>query len=135
MGLGAFARHYPDQLSGGMKQRLALARVLVGTPSILLMDEPLAALDAQARSNMQDLLLRLHSHYRPTIVFVTHDPEKAVLLADRVHLLCGHPSRVVAEIPVEFPRPRDPLSPEFVRTKGRLLAAIKDITPQAASLR
>ncbi|MCI5688966.1 MAG: ABC transporter ATP-binding protein [Emergencia sp.] len=94
VGLHGYEQYYPHELSGGMQQRVALARVFVMRPPLLLMDEPFAALDAQLREQMQSLLLSLRKDYNPTIVFVTHDVEEAVRLADRVILLGGYPSSV-----------------------------------------
>jgi NitT/TauT family transport system ATP-binding protein len=106
VGLSEFCRYYPDQLSGGMQQRVNLARVLVNRPEVLLMDEPFGALDAQTRLQMQEMLLSLWEEYRMTIVFVTHDVDKAILLSDRVLVMSNRPARIKAEIPVYLGRPR-----------------------------
>lgn len=106
VGLSDFGNYLPSEISGGMKQRVSLARVLILQPEILLMDEPFAALDAQTREEMQDLLLRLWSELSHTIVFVTHDVGEAALLADRVLLFDRAPGRINEEIRIVLPRPR-----------------------------
>jgi ABC-type nitrate/sulfonate/bicarbonate transport system ATPase subunit len=107
MSLGAFARAYPHQLSGGMRARVALARSLVLDPTILLMDEPFGRLDAQTRAQMHAELLRLHALLGMSIVFVTHDVDEAVVLADRVIVLAPRPGRIRAIVPIPLARPRD----------------------------
>ena len=107
MGLADFRHHYPAELSGGMKQRAALARVLAFDPKVLLMDEPFGALDAQTRETMQEELMHLWERTRKTIVFVTHDIDEAVFLGDRVVVLTARPARVREEIKIDLPRPRD----------------------------
>ena len=106
MGLGDFGHHYPAELSGGMKQRVALARVLAFDPKVLLMDEPFGALDAQTRETMQEELTRLWERTGKTIVFVTHDIDEAVYLGDRVVVLSARPARILEEVRIELPRPR-----------------------------
>jgi NitT/TauT family transport system ATP-binding protein len=123
VGLGRFMHAYPHQLSGGMKQRVAIARALANRPRILFMDEPFAALDAQTRAQMQSYLIQLWKQIDITIVFVTHDLEEAVYLADRIVVLGAHPGRVreIVEVPVPRPRTRDQIiSPLFVATKRHL---------------
>jgi NitT/TauT family transport system ATP-binding protein len=107
IGLADFRNHYPAELSGGMKQRAALARVLAFDPKVLLMDEPFGALDAQTREVMQEELMNLWERTRKTVVFVTHDIDEAVFLADRVVVLTARPARVREEIKIDLPRPRD----------------------------
>jgi NitT/TauT family transport system ATP-binding protein len=106
VGLQRFARSYPGELSGGMKQRVALARALVSAPQILLMDEPFASLDAQSRELMQTELTMLWAGSRPTVIFVTHSVDEAILLADRIVLMAPRPGRIIEEVAVDLPRPR-----------------------------
>src|SRR5947207_2976108 len=106
-GLADFRNHYPAELSGGMKQRAALARVLAFDPKVLLMDEPFGALDAQTRELMQEELTRVWERTRKTIVFVTHDIEEAVYLGDRVVVLSARPGRIREEVRIDLPRPRE----------------------------
>jgi NitT/TauT family transport system ATP-binding protein len=107
MGLSDFRHHLPAELSGGMKQRVALARVLAFDPKVLLMDEPFGALDAQTREQMQEEVTRLWERTGKTIVFVTHDIEEAVFLGDRVVVLTARPARILEEVHIDLPRPRD----------------------------
>jgi NitT/TauT family transport system ATP-binding protein len=123
VGLSRFADSYPHQLSGGMKQRVAIARALANRPRILLMDEPFGALDAQTRAQMQSYLLQIWKRVDITIVFITHDLDEAVYLADRVLVLDAHPGRVreMMEVPVPRPRTREQfVSPEFVAAREHL---------------
>ncbi|HYW61292.1 MAG TPA: ABC transporter ATP-binding protein [Xanthobacteraceae bacterium] len=106
VGLGKFGHFYPHQLSGGMKQRVGLARALAIDPSYLFMDEPFGALDPQIREMMQIELMRLWDQDRKTVVFVTHSVDEAVFLSDRIVMLGGQPGRVIADIAVDLPRPR-----------------------------
>ena len=123
VGLEKFADAYPHQLSGGMKQRVAIVRALANQPRILLMDEPFGALDAQTRCRMQAHLLEIWRKIDITIVFITHDLEEAIFLADRILVLSAHPGQVQELIEVPVPRPRSAsqfISPEFLATKARL---------------
>jgi NitT/TauT family transport system ATP-binding protein len=108
-----FRDRYPKDLSGGMKQRVAIARTLAIDSPILLMDEPFGALDALTRRNLQDELLRIWSEHRRTIMFVTHNIEESIFLADRVMVMTYRPGTIKKIIPITLPRPRDPASPEF----------------------
>ena len=123
VGLTKFANAYPHQLSGGMRQRVAIARALVNQPRILLMDEPFGALDAQTRAKMQSHLLDIWKNIDITVLFITHDLDEAIFLADRILVLKAHPGEVQELIEVPVPRPRSPsqfASPEFLATKARL---------------
>jgi NitT/TauT family transport system ATP-binding protein len=113
VGLERFADRYPNQLSGGMKQRVAIARVLANNANVLLMDEPFGALDALTREQLQRELLQIWARTGVTIIFVTHSVEEAVLLADRVLVMSAGPGRIENDIMIELPRPRDVSSPEF----------------------
>jgi len=132
VGLAKFANAYPHELSGGMKQRVAIARALVNQPRILLMDEPFGALDAQSRAKMQAHLLEIWRNIDITIVFITHDLDEAIFLADRILVLKAHPGEVQELIEVPVPRPRSAeltTSPEFLATKARLEALIHPPEP------
>lgn len=125
VGLASFADHLPKQLSGGMRQRVQLARTLAAEPRVLLMDEPFGALDAQTRLEMQELLVSVWERRRTTVLFVTHDVEEALMLADRVVVLTPRPAQV-ARI-VDVARPRDPdalLSPEFGQQRKEILGLL-----------
>jgi NitT/TauT family transport system ATP-binding protein len=129
VGLADFAGHYPSQLSGGMQQRVAIARALALRPSILLMDEPFGALDAQTRGLMQELLLSIWEHDRLAVLFVTHDIDEAIFLADRVCVLAAKPGRVreLIDVPLARPRRFDQQSlPEFLRLKQHVRGLIHD---------
>jgi NitT/TauT family transport system ATP-binding protein len=107
VGLTGFEKAYPDTLSGGMQQRVAIARTLALRPAVILMDEPFGALDAQTRSEMQQLLLHVWQESASTILFVTHDVEEAIYLADRIFIMSAHPGTIVEDVQVPFDRPRD----------------------------
>jgi NitT/TauT family transport system ATP-binding protein len=106
-GLTQFAGYYPHQLSGGMKQRVSIARAFANDPEILLMDEPFSALDAQTKLLLQEELLRIWEENRKTVVFITHSVEEAVILGDRIMIMTAHPGRVKTMLPVPLARPRD----------------------------
>ena len=128
VGLAGFERHYPRQLSGGMQQRTAIARALANDPDVLLLDEPFGALDNQTRGLMQELLLGIWERERKTVLFVTHDIEEAIFLANRVVVMSARPGRIKADIPVPLPHPRDyrvKTEPEFVALKARLTEDIR----------
>lgn len=120
VGLDEFRDYLPREISGGMKQRVALARVLIITPQVLLMDEPFASLDAQTREEMQNLLLDLWRNLSHTILFVTHDVQEAVTLADRILLMDKNPGRIRESIAVDLPRPRNADQDRFVALSRRI---------------
>jgi NitT/TauT family transport system ATP-binding protein len=119
--LEKFAGSYPHHLSGGMQQRVAIARALAYNPSVLLMDEPFAALDALTRDDMQRLLADVWRETRKTVIYVTHNVAEAVYLADRVIIMTPHPGTVKAQVPIRLTRPRDPLSVAFLDHQKQLL--------------
>jgi NitT/TauT family transport system ATP-binding protein len=119
--LEKFAQSYPHHLSGGMQQRVAIARALAYNPAVLLMDEPFAALDALTREDMQRLLADVWQATRKTVIYVTHNVAEAVYLADRVIVMTPHPGTVKTEIRIDLPRPRDPLSIEFLEYQKQIL--------------
>jgi NitT/TauT family transport system ATP-binding protein len=119
--LEKFTGSFPHHLSGGMQQRVAIARALAYNPSVLLMDEPFAALDALTRDDMQRLLADVWRETRKTVIYVTHNVAEAVYLADRVIVMSPHPGTVKTEMKIDLPRPRDPLSVEFVECQKKLL--------------
>jgi NitT/TauT family transport system ATP-binding protein len=138
VGLKGFEHRFPHQLSGGMRQRVAIARALAVDPSVLLMDEPFAALDAQNRSMLQDEMVRIFMEQRKTMVLVTHSIEEAIKLSDRIIVMTRRPGRVKADIRVDMPRPRREESLEFVELKARIRDLIHDEfdlsdVPQAAA--
>jgi NitT/TauT family transport system ATP-binding protein len=127
--LDGFIDKYPWQLSGGMQQRVAIARGLAYQPEILLMDEPFASVDAQTRSDLEDLVLRVRHEYGVTVLFVTHDIDESVYLADRVIVLTNRPTVVQEELAVDLPRPRNQITtkelPEFAHLRAHVYRAIK----------
>jgi len=127
-GLAEFRHLLPGELSGGMKQRVALARVLAFDPHVLLMDEPFGSLDALTRIELEDTLLRLWETLRTTILFVTHDIEEAVYLSDRIYVLSRRPARVIEELDVKLPRPRNQLAtredPRFIQHRHHIFELI-----------
>jgi NitT/TauT family transport system ATP-binding protein len=128
VGLKRFADAYPNTLSGGMQQRVAIARALANQPRVLLMDEPFGALDAQTRAVMQDNLLALRDRIKATIVFVTHDIDEAIVLADRVLIMSAGPGRILREVAVKLPRPRSSsvmVEPAYLSLKKDCLDVIR----------
>src|SRR5215211_1128470 len=124
--LEKFVQAYPHHLSGGTQQRVAIARALAYNPAVLLMDEPFAALDALTRDDMQRLLADVWRETRKTVIYVTHNVAEAVYLADRVVVMTPHPGTVKAKMPITLPRPRDPLSVEFLEFQKQLLNYLGD---------
>src|SRR5437763_11196466 len=133
VGLTRFIDHYPWQLSGGMQQRVAIARALAYQPSILLMDEPFASVDAQTRGDLEDLVLSVRQQFGVTILFVTHDIDESVYLADRIAVLTHSPTEVKEIVQVDLGRPRDQITtkelPEFVHLRGHIYRLIKRELP------
>jgi NitT/TauT family transport system ATP-binding protein len=128
IGLSGFEKAYPETLSGGMQQRLAIARTLAVRPEVILMDEPFGALDAQTRSEMQQLLLRIWEETASTVLFVTHDVEEAIYLADRLFVLSPRPGTILEDIAIPFGRPREPALKqlkEFQDLEERVLACLR----------
>ena len=126
--LEGFEDRYPSQLSGGMQQRVEIARVLINHPRVLLMDEPFGALDAQTRLNMQELLLEVWTRIRTTVLFITHDIDESLFLADRILIMSPRPGRIIEEIRLDFPRPRQEdilTSPSFVALKRHCLELLR----------
>jgi NitT/TauT family transport system ATP-binding protein len=124
VGLSGFEHHYPWQLSGGMQQRVGIARAIASQPELLLMDEPFASVDAQTRIVLEDMLLAIWREYDLSIVLVTHDIEEAVYLADRVVVLSGRPTKAITEIATELGRPRDQLT---TKSEGRFIELRREI--------
>ncbi len=128
VGLTGFAQHYPKQLSGGMQQRTAIARALANDPKILLMDEPFGALDNQTRVQMQELLLSIWERQQKTVMFVTHDIDEAIFMANRVAVFSARPGRIKTELAVPLAHPRHytvKTAPEFMQLKAILTEEIR----------
>lgn len=135
VGLSGFETKYPAELSGGMAQRVGIARMLAVDPTVLLMDEPFGSLDAQTRMLMQELLLKIWENTNKAVIFVTHDVDEAVLLADRIIVLTARPGRVKQEIVVDLERPRkyeDVISPWFMKIKEKALTLIREESAKLA---
>ena len=125
LGLSGFENSYPMQLSGGMRQRVALVRTLLFRKEILLLDEPFGALDAMTRTVMQSILLDIWSESRQTVLLITHDVEEALLLADKIYVLTARPATLKAEVPVPLPRPRNITDASLIRLKKELLTLLQ----------
>lgn len=128
-GLLAFENHYPEQLSGGMKQRVGIVRALAASPKVLLMDEPFGALDSQTRMIMQQILTNMWQRFRLSVLFVTHDIEEAIFLSDRVYVMTARPGRIKAVVDVPLPRPRvvaDMMSEAFLQILQTLRDQIRE---------
>jgi NitT/TauT family transport system ATP-binding protein len=127
-GLLSFENHYPEQLSGGMKQRVGIVRALATSPQVLLMDEPFGALDAQTRVVMQEILTNMWQQLRLSVLFITHDIDEAVFLSDRIYVMTARPGRIKAELKVDLPRPRKPemmALPQFTQMVQEIRALIR----------
>jgi NitT/TauT family transport system ATP-binding protein len=136
VGLRGFENHYPKMLSGGMQQRTALARALANDPKILLLDEPFGALDNQTRALMQELLLGIWEADRKTVLFVTHDIDEAIFMANRVAVMSARPGRIKSELRVQLPHPRHytmKTAPEFSAYKAQLTEEIRVEAMKAAA--
>jgi NitT/TauT family transport system ATP-binding protein len=131
VGLEAFAQRYPHELSGGMRQRVGIARALTTRPKLLLMDEPFGALDAQTRASLQRELLRIWQTQRTTVLFVTHSIDEAIFLADRAVVFTPRPGRISSLVDIALPRPRDPTAADFGRYAATLVAALGPENPPA----
>jgi len=127
VGLNGFEDYHPYQLSGGMKQRVGIARALANEPAILLMDEPFGALDAQTRNLMQKELLRIWSETKKTVIFITHSVDEALFLADRIVVMTARPSSIGQIHEIRWPRPRDRASPEFAALRKQILAQLESM--------
>ncbi|MGJ5201797.1 ABC transporter ATP-binding protein [Bradyrhizobium sp. SZCCHNRI3052] len=125
VGLTGFENHYPSELSGGMNQRVGIARALLMNPQVILMDEPFGALDEQTRMDMQTELVRIWQQHQGTIVFVTHGIDEALTLGTHVAVMSARPGRIVEIIPIDLPRPRDITSPQFNELKRHILALLR----------
>ena len=131
VGLGGAVDKRPNELSGGMRQRVAIARALAMEPRVLLMDEPFAALDVQTRAKLQDQLLAAYTASGASVVFVTHQIEEAVALADRIVVFTARPGRIKAIVPVDLPRPRDQRGPAFNALRDELIELLRDEVDRA----
>jgi NitT/TauT family transport system ATP-binding protein len=128
-GLLAFENHYPDQLSGGMKQRVGIVRALATSPQVLLMDEPFGALDSQTRTVMQEILTNMWQQLQLSVLFITHDIEEAIFLSEKVYVMTARPGRIKAEIAIPLPRPRTPemmVTPAFHALVRQLKSLIRE---------
>ncbi|MEP9377400.1 ABC transporter ATP-binding protein [Aquabacter sp. CN5-332] len=134
VGLADFANRFPHHLSGGMKQRVSIARALAVDPSLLLMDEPFGALDAQTRETLQDELLRIWREYKKTVIFVTHSIEEALYLSDRIVVMTARPGRIKQIVTIEEPRPRDMTSETMGRLQREVRAVLGEEINRAAAL-
>jgi len=129
VGLSGFGENFPYELSGGMRQRVAVARALAIDPSVLLMDEPFGALDAQNRNMLQKQLLEIWDKTKKTILFVTHSVDEAVFMADRIIVLTSRPGTIKEIVPIDLPRPRDRTSPDFAKVRRYVLGLIDEQQP------
>jgi len=132
VGLDGRASTYPGQLSGGMKQRVALARTFASEPKVLLMDEPFGALDAQTRIAMHELLLRVWDAHRATVLFVTHDVDEALILSDRAHIMSNGPGKIIESIEIDSARPRrvDAMTEDFLKNRNHIIGLLRHPEPE-----
>ena len=133
--LTGFERYYPHQISGGMKQRVAIARAFATKADLVLMDEPFVSLDQPTRERMQQEVLDIWQHHKRTIIFVTHNLEEAVFLGDRVIILSAKPASIMADIVIDLPRPRDPLSNEFTALRAQCVRMLQEVHVKDANTR
>ena len=131
--LTGFEHYYPHQISGGMKQRVAIARAFATKADLVLMDEPFVSLDQPTRERMQQEVLDIWQHHKRTIIFVTHNLEEAVFLGDRVVILSAKPATIVADIRIDLPRPRDPLSGEFTALRAHCVRLLQEVHAKGSS--
>lgn len=127
--LSGYENYYPHQISGGMKQRVAIARAFATNADVVLMDEPFVSLDQPTRERMQAEVLNIWEHHKRTIIFVTHNLEEAVFLGDRAIILSSKPAQIQADVKIDLPRPRDPLSPEFTRLRAQFSNLLSSVAP------
>jgi NitT/TauT family transport system ATP-binding protein len=133
VGLRGFEEYYPHQISGGMKQRVSIARAFATDADLVLMDEPFVSLDQPTREKMQREVLSIWEHRKRTIVFVTHNLEEAVFLGDRVIMLSAKPARIVADLAVDLSRPRNPLSESFTELRARCVDQLQNMHVDVAT--
>lgn len=127
--LSGYENYYPHQISGGMKQRVAIARAFATNADVILMDEPFVSLDQPTRERMQAEVLNIWDRHKRTIIFVTHNLEEAVFLGDRAIILSSKPARIQADMKIDLPRPRDPLSPEFTKLRAQFSNLLSSVAP------
>lgn len=127
--LSGYENYYPHQISGGMKQRVAIARAFATDADVILMDEPFVSLDQPTRERMQAEVLNIWDRHKRTIIFVTHNLEEAVFLGDRAIILSSKPARIQADMKIDLPRPRDPLSPEFTKLRAQFSNLLSSVAP------
>ena len=130
-GLGGFENRYPGELSGGMQQRVAIARTLINNPKVVLMDEPFGSLDSQTKNALQEFLLTIWQKRKETVVFVTHDVDESVFLSDKIIILSKRPARIIKVFDVDCPRPRDRTSLKYNQIRNEVLSFLEDQRKEA----